>query len=151
MSHTEPTRPCSDEDALMRYLLEGTASETGERFFEALVRAAAQALKVAGAWVTEYLAGSRTLRAFAFWYIDRYISDYQYALAGTPCKVVIDRTCLVHFPDRVIEMFPGDPDLPGLNAVSYLGIPLLAGDGSVVGHLAVLDTKPLELRQQRMR
>jgi hypothetical protein len=34
---------------------------------------------------------------------------------------VIERGHLVHFPDRVIELFPNDADLPKLNAVSYAG------------------------------
>ncbi len=30
-----------------------------------------------------------------------------------------------------------------MGAVSYMGIPLLDTDGSVMGHLSVLDTKPM--------
>jgi PAS domain S-box-containing protein len=40
-------------------------------------------------------------------------------------------------------LFPNDPDLLPLNAVSYLGAPLLDTDGSVMGHVSVLDTKPM--------
>jgi PAS domain S-box-containing protein len=40
-------------------------------------------------------------------------------------------------------LFPGDPDLPKLSAVSYMGIPLLDHDGRIMGNLAVLDTRPM--------
>jgi PAS domain S-box-containing protein len=50
---------------------------------------------------------------------------------------------LIHIPERVIELFPNDPDLKPLNAVSYMGLRITDREGTVLGHLAVLDTKPL--------
>jgi PAS domain S-box-containing protein len=132
------TRP---ED-LIRYLLEGTSSKTGQEFFHALVGSAAMALDVAGVWVTEYFADRKVLRSLAFWMKDKYIDDFEYCVSGTPCELVIDRGCLVHFADRVIELFPDDADLPRLNAVSYTGVPMFSPDGTVLGHLSALDTKP---------
>jgi hypothetical protein len=79
-----------NEDAALRTILEGTATETGERFFEALVENLAKALNTQGAWVTEYLEGSRGLRSLAFWMGGEWVRDYQYDLAGTPCEPVID-------------------------------------------------------------
>src|SRR5262249_49776463 len=52
---------------------------------------------------------------------------------------------VVHYPDRIIELFPDDPDLVAFNAVSFLGAPFLKPDGTVLGHLAALDTKPMKL------
>ena len=42
-------------DSALRMIMEGTAAETGERFFNALVESVAKALNTKGAWVTEYL------------------------------------------------------------------------------------------------
>ena len=47
-----------DVDASLRTILEGTATETGERFFAALVENLARALNTHGAWVTEYMEES---------------------------------------------------------------------------------------------
>jgi PAS domain S-box-containing protein len=135
----------SRPEELIRYLLEGTSSKTGQDFFRALVRSAAMAMDVAGVWITEYLAERKVLRSVAFWLNDRYIEDYEYKLAGTPCEVVIEKGALVHYPDRIIELFPNDADLKTLSAVSYAGVPLLKPDGTVLGHLSALDTKPLNL------
>ena len=66
-------------------------------------------------------------------------------LKGTPCELVIEKGHLVHFPDRVIELFPYDADLSKLNAVSYAGVPFLQPDGTVLGHLSALDTKTFDL------
>lgn len=67
---TEPRQIPSrgmDEDAALRTGLEGTAAETGERFFAALVENLSRAMSTHGAWVTEYIEESRRLRALAFW------------------------------------------------------------------------------------
>src|SRR5215467_5242229 len=118
-------------EALIRYLLEGTSSETGQAFLQALVRSAALAMNVAGVWVTEYLPERKVLRSLAFWMNGGYILDYEYSLPGTPCERVIDDVCFIHYPDRIIELFPDDPDLVTHNAVSYAGVPLLRSDGRV--------------------
>jgi hypothetical protein len=65
-------------EALIRHLLEGTSSQTGEEFFLALVRAAAQALDVAGVWVTEYVPERRVLRSLCFWMNGDFIKDFEY-------------------------------------------------------------------------
>ena len=120
-------------EALIRYLAEGTASQTGQEFLQALVRSAAQAMDVAGVWVTEYLPQQKVLKSLAFWMNGEYVYDFEYRIENTPCERVVEEKRLVHIPDRVIELFPNDPDLCTLNAVSYAGVPLLRSDGSVWG------------------
>jgi PAS domain S-box-containing protein len=131
---------------LLRHLLEGTSSQTGQEFLQALVRSAAFALDVAGVWVTEYLPEKRVLRSIAFWMNGEYIKEYEYKIDGTPCAIVIEEARLAHYPERVIELFPNDADLVTLNAVSYAGMPLLRTDGTVMGHFSALDTKPMKLQ-----
>ena len=77
------------------------------------------------------------------WLNGEHVEHYEYRVTGTPCEPVVENRSLVHIPDRIIELFPGDNDLVPLNAVSYLGVPLLDTDGSVMGHLSVLDDKPM--------
>ncbi len=78
-----------DVDASLRTILEGTATETGERFFAALVENLARALNTHGAWVTEYLEESRRFRALAFWMGGQWIHDWEMVIEGTPCGDVI--------------------------------------------------------------
>jgi PAS domain S-box-containing protein len=132
-----------DLDQALRLITEGTAAETGTSFYPALVKALASTLNTSGAWVTEYLPGPERLRALAFQLNGEWISDYEYDIPGTPCEPVIKQAKLVHIPDNVAQLFPNDPDLNTFAAVSYLGMPLLDADGTVLGHLAILDTKPL--------
>ncbi len=130
-------------DQALRLITEGTAAETGTGFYSALVKALAETLNTTGAWVTEYVEETRRLRSLAFQLNGEWISDYEYDLPGTPCEPVITEAKLVHVPENVAELFPNDPDLRKFSAVSYVGMPLVDEDGTVMGHLAILDTEPL--------
>jgi PAS domain S-box-containing protein len=132
-----------DEGVALRSILEGTANETGERFFGALVENLAKALSTHGAWVTEYFQERRRLRALAFWMDGQWVQDYEVDIAGTPCEQVIDTADLVHFPDKLLELYPEHHDIKAIGAVSYLGMPLKDTDGRILGHLAVIDRRPI--------
>ncbi|HAB17955.1 MAG TPA: Fis family transcriptional regulator [Verrucomicrobiales bacterium] len=135
-------KPLDDNDAL-RLVVEGTVSETGTEFFRALVRNLAAVMGTTGAWVTEYLPEVRRLRSDAFWLNGKFLQQYEHPVDGTPCQAVVDGRRLLHITDRILEIYPNDADLEAVGAVSYLGVPLIDSDGSVMGHLAVLDSKPL--------
>ena len=57
---------------------------------------------------------------------------------------------LCHHPQEVREQFPGDRLLVDLGIESYLGVPLLDGDGRVLGHLAVFDERPMPAEPRRL-
>ena len=131
------------EDFLLRTISDGTASETGTDFFNALVKNLSRALGTCGAWVTEFLPEKNRLRALAFWLDEGFVDHYEYSVPGTPCEPAITKKTYVHIQQNVVDLFPGDPDLPKLGAVSYMGYPLLGPENSVLGNIAVLDRKPM--------
>ena len=128
---------------ILQLVVAGTAAETGSDFFRALVKNLAATLGTLGAWVTEYLPEEQKLRALAMWLKGNFVEHYEYRIAGTACQRVVENRTLIHIPERLIELFPRDDDLVPLQAVSYLGAPLLDTDGSVIGHISVLDDKPM--------
>ena len=132
-----------DEKNLLKRLMGGTAAETGQSFFRALVKNLAQALGTHGAWVTEYLVDKQRLRAMAFWLGSSYVDHYEYEITGTPCEPTIKKKTFQHIPDNVVKLFPADPDLPKVGAVSYMGFPLLDQKRRILGNLAVLDNQPM--------
>jgi PAS domain S-box-containing protein len=132
-----------DVDAALRTILEGTATETGRQFFHALVQNLAKALTTHGAWVTEYFPETRRLRALAFWMDGQWVNDYEVDIAGTPCERVIDTAKLVHFPDRILDIYPDEEELKAAGAVSYMGVPLQDTNGHILGHMAVIDRRPI--------
>ena len=132
-----------DEGAALRSIVEGTATHTGARFFQALVESLARALGTHGAWVTEFLPESRRLRALAFWLGGEWIQEFEHPIEGTPCADVVDGRRLVHIADNVLALYPDDEPGREMGAVSYLGVPLLDAAETVLGHLAVLDRRPM--------
>lgn len=127
----------------LKEIVEGTSAETGEGFFDALVQHLARAIGTKCAWVTEWIADQRSLRALSFWAGDVYIADFEYAIADTPCAAVIENRRLILVPDRLLDLFPRDPSLEPLGAMSYMGVPLLDTNGEILGHLAVMDDAPM--------
>lgn len=140
----EPLR-LLDEDVALRTILEGTATATGQQFFAALVQNLAKALNTHGAWVTEFFEERRMLRALAFWMDGNWLHDYEVDIAGTPCEEVIRTGRFVHVPENLLGRYP---DIEDTRVVSYLGAPLLDVDGRILGHMAVMDRRPIpeELR-----
>jgi PAS domain S-box-containing protein len=132
-----------DVDVALRTILEGTAGATGKEFFRALVKNLAGALQTHGAWVTEYFPESRRLKALAFWMGDGWLDGWEMIVDGTPCERVIDQRCLIHIPDNLLNIYWDDPDVKAVGAASYMGMPLLDVDGQILGHLAVLDKRPM--------
>ncbi len=137
-----------DEQAALRTVIEGTAGETGEGFYGALVESLARALGTCGAWVTEYDEERRRLRALAFWLGGERLDGLEYDIAGTACAVVIDEKRLVHIASGLAS--DSAPRRGGIHdhlrkrrVDSYLGVPLLGEGSSVLGHLAVLDERPM--------
>ena len=130
-------------DSALRAILEGTATETGEGFFKALVKNLAAALNTHGAWVTEYFPEARRLRALAFWAGEQWLDGWEMVIDGTPCERVIEQRCFIHIPDNLLNVYWDDPDVKTMGAASYMGMPLLDLDGRILGHLAVLDKQPM--------
>ncbi len=127
----------------LRVITEGTAAVTGGDFFASLVRHLAKALHTRYAFVAECTDETRTeVRTLAFWSTDRFAEDITFRVRGTPCEKVIggDVCC---YPQSLQSLFPEDTGLVRLQAESYLGVPLYGSTGKVLGHLVVIDGKPM--------
>lgn len=136
-------------DLVLRLLDEGTASVTGEAFFQALSRSLAKALGVRYAFVAELLEEKSRLRILAFWAKDKFVENFEYDIAGTPCEEVLKgKVC--HYSGGVRALFPLDHDLVKLQAESYLAVPLCDPYGKVLGHLAAVDENPMPISPQEL-
>jgi formate hydrogenlyase transcriptional activator len=143
--------PASDGDemAALRAIVEGTARDTGEVFFQSLVRHLATAIGVNYAFVAEF-AGKRTrVRTLAYWGKGETRENVEFDLAGTPCEDVL-RGGLCHHPSGVKERFPRDLPLVAMGIESYLGVPLHDAEGEILGHLAVFDERPMPAEPRKM-
>ena len=133
----------SEELTALYEILTGTADATGEKFFDALVRHTAKALGVAYAFVSVFTDRESRMRILAYYQNGRVLHGIEYEVTPTPCSRVIHGD-LYQCPRSVQSHFPGDHDLAQLKAESYRGVPLIGPTGTHFGHLAVIDTKPME-------
>ncbi|HBR49878.1 MAG TPA: Fis family transcriptional regulator [Nitrospira sp.] len=132
---------------MLRVLAEGTAAQVGADFFPSLVKNLAKALGVEYAFVSEFCPDRTKVRTLAFWASDQLKDNFEYAIAHTPCEKVLAGE-IYHCADKVAERFPlHKDDLEGLGVQSYLAIPVASAGGEVLGHLAVMDRRPMELEQ----
>jgi PAS domain S-box-containing protein len=129
----------------LRLIVEGTASVTGKDFFRSLVRSLSQALHVRYAFISECVDSPPTRsRAFAFWNRNNFGENFEYNLQGTPCEYVLNQEGYLYCAQQVQSLFPEDKDLVEIKAQSYSGIALINSAGKLLGHLAVLDDRPME-------
>jgi formate hydrogenlyase transcriptional activator len=145
----EPPSESSEEIQALRAIVEGTASATGEEFFQSLVRHLASAINVHYAFVAEFAQVNTRVRTLAYWSRDHIHENIEFDLAGTPCEDVV-RGSLCHHPVGVKDKFPQDAALAEMGIESYLGVPLCDSDGQVLGHLAVFDERPLSQEPRRL-
>src|SRR5919202_1302816 len=139
-------------EEIIKALVKGTASVNGGAdFFPVFSQYLTFALNVRHAMVTELIEDEqgRRLHALGFWAGDKFIEDYTYDLANTPCERVVNEG-IGCFPNRLQELFPLDLDLVDLKAESYLGLPLFSSSNRLIGHICILDDNPL-LQEQRAR
>lgn len=137
--------PNTVESQLLRAVLFATFSPIGDEFFRLLVRCLASALGVRYAFVTTCVdpPDPGRVRTLGIWLGHDLGQNFEYAVSGTPCQGVLSEKHCVFFPDLLQTLFPEDRQLVELDARSYLGVPLLSRGNELLGHLAVLDDRPM--------
>jgi len=128
-------------EELLHAITEGTAAVTGTKFFASLVQHLARALRVRRVYVAECLDNDRA-RSRALWMGNNLQPNFEYDLTNTPCmKVTQGETCL--YSHDVQDYFPTNQFLKLFGAQSYLGVPLWSASRRVIGHMVLVDDKPM--------
>lgn len=129
------------DEQLLKAIIAGTSSVTGREFFASLVENLSQGLGVRYSFVAECLENNRA-RSLACWANGKPGKEFEYNLRGTPCwKVMEGRTCL--YECDVQKKFPDDKGLVAWQADSYLGVPMRDAADKIIGHLVIIDDKPM--------
>ncbi|MGH2948026.1 MAG: sensor histidine kinase [Solirubrobacteraceae bacterium] len=130
---------------LLRAIAEGTAGAVGDEFLRGLVRNVAEAFGAKMAFVAEATQPDGThVRLVAAWYDGQYWDEpYEYDTKGQPCALAVEHA-VVAFPDALTKRFPEDKAAIEMGLQSYLAVCLRGADGTHLGHMAVLDARPME-------
>ena len=133
------------EQALSTSALAVSQSEE-EDLYRQLAAYLATILGVDGAFIATFdPARPGQLRVLAFFLDGSIRENFSYALAGTPCEIVIEQGSHI-FPSRLHELFPGDGDFSRLRMESLAGHALTDTNGRPVGLLVIFSRRPLEQR-----
>jgi PAS domain S-box-containing protein len=131
------------QEEALRLIVEGTAAKTGDEFFQSCLRYLAEVLQVCCAVVSEVVDRTKNqVRTLAIWEGETLGENVEFDLRGTACEKVLEGE-MRYYPEQVQTLFPFDPNLAAFNAQSYLGVPLTDSSGRIIGHLAVIDAKPM--------
>jgi len=80
---------------------------------------------------------------------DALAPDLEWDLSGSPCEDVVVGHVRNHL-SGLAKRFPAAPAQTSLTIESYLGIPLTATDGKVLGYLRVFDPRPMPADPRRL-
>ena len=144
ISHSEVTARRKVEEVLRLSGEPGIGGSLFEAVLPRLVKNLALALNVRHAFLSELLdARTRKARLLAHWNGTEYGPLREYTMTGIPSEQILaGRTCV--FPSAIQKLFPADPMLEQIGAEGYLAVPLLDSQGQPLGHLGVIDTRPLD-------
>lgn len=135
---TTDVRKRKRTEAILRKITKATATKTGDDYFNALVHELVRNFGVSSAFVTQCADQTMTrVRTLALMQNSTLVENIEYDLAGTPCAGVINGS-VCYFPEKLSELFRQEE-----GRSSYFGVPFYSSQGHVLGHLAIMDEKPL--------
>lgn len=141
VSHDITTRRQTEE--WLRNIVEGTAKSTGINFFRDLVRHVAAATGARVAFAAELLTeDGLQARSLATWTGTGLGRGFTWKLDGTPAADVMNGNT-IFFAEGLRKKFPNEAWLKEIAAESYLGVPFLNPAGRIIGHMGIIDDKPM--------
>jgi len=147
--HEDVTEKKRFDDAI-KLLATGVSAETGEGFFQQLVKSLSEFFGTRYAFVGVLDApDAKQVKTVAVYADGKAVPNMTYDLKGTPCAIVIGQQACV-FPRDVQHMFPQDHLLVEMEAEGYLGTPLFDSKGQPLGIMVLIDSRPLiEIEQMK--
>lgn len=114
----------------------------GDAFFQSLAEYLSKALSVEYVFIGELVNQAQTVRSIAFFAHGQFVDTMEYPLIGSLCEHVV-KPQFCAFPSNVQQQFPHNQALKHFGADSYVGTPLFASDGTVLGLLYVMHTQAI--------
>ncbi len=131
-------------DNKVREISQLIAPLTGEEFFHTLVQQIATTLEAEYVFIGELLGGGQlNFRTLATYERGQLCENFEATLMNTPAQAIINQQMAI-YPSGVQTYFPQDPLLKSNQIESYLAIPLVSFNGTVLGLLAVMSRQPLK-------
>lgn len=131
----------SETGAILRRILEGMEANVGEQFFPSLVQQLAASLGVDYAYISELSDDGSRFRSKAAWGKGSPLPPFDVPVKG-PCETMLTRKC-VHHSAHLRALYPQVQLIQEIEVESYCGVPVVGMQDRVLGHLAIMDSKPM--------
>jgi GAF domain-containing protein len=131
----------SETGAILCRILEGVGADVGEQFFPSLMQQLVTSLGVDYAYISELSDDGSQFRSKAAWGNGGPLPPFDVPAKG-PCETVLTKKC-VHHPDQLRALYPHVQLIQDIRVESYCGVPIVDSDDRVLGHLAIMDSKPM--------
>lgn len=127
------------EEELLRTVSEATSGLTGEDFLIELARHITMTLTMRYALITECANDDKTrLRTLCYVDGEKVLDNIEYDTAGLPCEIIM-KGREFFMPEGVELNYPGEEEIE-----AAVGVPIYSTKtGDIIGHILVLDPKPV--------
>lgn len=130
----------------LRALLGASILDTDEQFFRTCVKDLGTLYGTAFAFIGVFTDETKSaIRTLAVRSGDEFAENFIYELRGTPCQDVLNNN-LELIPQGAAQRYPQDELLIEMGIESYFGAPLISSSNTLLGLVAVMDTKPMMLQ-----
>lgn len=139
-----------NDEAAFHSIVEGTSSHLGDEFFRSLVHKLATSLPVCKAYVSEMIGyNSSQCSILAGWEDGEFVNNKMFDIKNTPYEEVI--AGMVSFNSNSDhEIFNGHLFLGKQKVKSYAAVPCFDSHLKIIGHLSVMDDKPMHDKQRTL-
>jgi len=139
-----------NDEAAFHSIVEGTSSHLGDEFFRSLVHNLVTALPVCKAYVSEMIGyDSSECSILAGWDDGEYVNNKMFNIKNTPYEEVI--AGMVSFNSNLDpEIFNGHSFLGKQRVKSFAAVPCFDSHLKIIGHLSVMDDKPMQDKQRTL-
>ncbi len=131
---------------ILKDIASGVTARSGEHFFDSLVQYLTKVLEVDYAFVCKLIEGqTQRVRTLAFYDKNNQqtnLQNFEYDLAGTPCKQVVGKQLCI-YPETIQKLFPDARFLKDIQAESYAGMPIFDKTGKALGLISIINRQPL--------
>jgi two-component system sensor histidine kinase/response regulator len=146
---TRPINERKQREKALKLLVEGTASQIGEAFFQTCIRHMVNLLRVDAVLIGKLNTPEKSqVSTLSFYLDDQLRENFQYDLAGTPCEHLI-RQKKVFSAENIIATYPEDELVAAEGLDNYLGVPLTSSTHEVIGLVALLNREKLDFDPDR--
>lgn len=137
------TSELNETNRILESIVNSIVGLKGQELFDSIVKTVCDIFQCECSILGEF-SDAMTISALAMALDGKFIQNYKYEMAGTPCEKVTEKGYCI-YEQNVSKLFPEDRDLIELRAEGYVGIPLYTKNKEPLGIINAVSRSKLEI------